>query len=42
MRKTATERVLMGFDMSATARATVWSSIPTNLPEDERRRVFYL
>lgn len=42
MRKTPAERVLMGFDMSATARAMVWSSIPTHLPEDERRRAFYL
>lgn len=32
----------MGFDMSATARAMVWSTIPAELPEDERRRAFYL
>lgn len=42
MRKTPAERLLMGFDMSATARAMVWSSIPASLPEDERRRAFYL
>lgn len=42
MRKTPAERFLMGFDMSATARAMVWSTIPADLPEDERRRAFYL
>ncbi len=42
MCKTPTECLLMGFDMSATARELVWSSIPSNLPEDERRRAFYL
>jgi hypothetical protein len=42
MRKTPAERVLMGFDMSATARAIVWSTIPADLPEDERRRALYL
>lgn len=42
MRKTPAERLLMGFDMSATARAMVWCSIPTGLPEEERRRAFYL
>lgn len=42
MRKTPAERLLMGFDMSATARAMVWSTIPADLPEDERRRAFYL
>lgn len=28
MRKTPAKRLLMGFDMSATARAMVWSSTP--------------
>lgn len=42
MRKTPTERLSMGFDMSATARAMVWSSISIDLPEEERRRAFYL
>ncbi|WP_395717476.1 hypothetical protein [Prosthecobacter sp.] len=42
MRQTPAERLLMGFDMSATARAMVWSTIPAELPEDERRRAFYL
>jgi hypothetical protein len=38
MRKTPAERLFIGFDMSATARAMIWSTIPTDLPEDERRR----
>lgn len=42
MRKTPAKRFLMGFDMSATARAMVWSTNPSDLPEDERRRAFYL
>lgn len=41
MRKTATERLEMGFDMTATAREIVWSSIDPNLPEAERRRAFF-
>jgi hypothetical protein len=32
----------MGFDMSATARAMVWSTIPAELPKEERRRAFCL
>jgi hypothetical protein len=42
MRKTPSERLLMGFDLSATARAKVRSSIPASLPETERRRAFFL
>jgi len=41
MRKTPAERLLMGFDMSATARAMVWSTILAELPKDECRRAFY-
>jgi len=32
MRKTPAERVLMAFDMSGTARAIVWSTIPPTCP----------
>lgn len=42
MRKTPSERLLMGFDLSATARALIWSSLPADLPEAERRRAFFL
>jgi hypothetical protein len=28
--------------MSGSARAIVWSTIPADLPEDERRSAFYL
>jgi hypothetical protein len=35
------ERLLMGMEMQATARALVWASIPENLPEPKRRNEFY-
>jgi len=41
MLRTPVERLLMGMDMTATARALVWASIPANLPEDQRRKQFY-
>ena len=41
-RRSQEERLIMGMEMQATARALVWSSIPKNLPELERRRQFYL
>ncbi len=41
MRKQPVERMLMGFDMTATARALVWSGIPADLPDLERRRAFF-
>ena len=41
MRRSAGERLIMGLDMQATARALVWSSIPENLPEAERRTLFF-
>ena len=40
MRKTPEERLLMGFDMMATARQLVWSGIDPEGTEDERRRLF--
>lgn len=40
MRKTPEERLLMGFDMLATARELVWNGIDKHAPEAERRRLF--
>lgn len=41
MKKSGAERLVMGMEMQATARALVWSSIPNEMPEDDRRREFY-
>lgn len=41
MRKTPEERLLMGFDMMATARQLVWSGIGSEGTEDERHRLFF-
>ena len=41
MRKTPEERLLMGFDMMATARELVWSSIGPEGSESERRNRFF-
>jgi hypothetical protein len=41
MRKTPEERLLMGFDMMATAREMVWSSLGTEGTDSERRARFY-
>ena len=41
MRKTPEERLLMGFDMMATARELVWSSIGPEGSETERRDRFF-
>jgi hypothetical protein len=40
MRKTPQERLLMGFDMMATAREMVWSGIGSQGTEEERRDRF--
>ncbi len=40
MRKTPEERLLMGFDMMATARELVWSGIGSEGTEEERRCLF--
>jgi len=34
------ERLRMGLDMTATAKALVWASLPGHLSEAERRRAF--
>jgi hypothetical protein len=41
MRKTPEERLLMGFDMMATAREMVWSGISSGVTEEDRRRLFF-
>ena len=41
MRKTPEERLLMGFDMMATARELVWSNLDAQGTETERRTQFY-
>jgi len=41
MRKTPQERLLMGFDMMATARELVWSSLGSHGTEAERRSRFF-
>jgi hypothetical protein len=40
MQRTPGERLRMGMNMNATARALVRASIPAHLPEAERRRLF--
>jgi hypothetical protein len=40
MRKTQEERLLMGFDMMATARQLVWSSLEGTSTDDEKRQAF--
>jgi len=40
MRKTPEERLLMGFDMMATARQLVWSSLEGTGTDDEKRQAF--
>lgn len=40
MAKTGAERLIIGCQMADSARALVWSGIPQDLPESERRRIF--
>jgi hypothetical protein len=40
MRKSGEERLVIGCRMTASARELVWSGIPRDLPEDERRARF--
>lgn len=41
MQRSEGERLVMGMDMQATARALIWASIPKELSEKERREAFY-
>jgi len=40
MKKSGSERLIIGCRMTDSARQLVWSGIPENLPEDERRTIF--
>ena len=40
MRRTPGERLAMGMDMTATAKALVLASLPEEMPETERRAAF--
>lgn len=40
MEKTGAERLMIGCRMTDVARELVWSGIPKNLPESERRQIF--
>ena len=40
MEKTGAERLLIGCKMTDSARELVWSGIPNNLPEIERKNLF--
>jgi hypothetical protein len=42
MERSGEERFRMGVSMCRTARAMVWASLPTDLPEAERRARFFL
>ena len=41
MEKSGPERLVIGCQMTDTARELVWSGIPKNLTEPERRQVFF-
>ena len=41
MARTAGERFIMGLEMTATARALAWASLPPGLDASEKRRAFY-
>jgi len=40
MERTPGERLKMGLEMTATAKALVWASLPEGLTEEERRAAF--
>jgi len=40
MRKSGAERLEIGCRMNDSSRALVWSGIPQDLPEPERRQIF--
>lgn len=40
MRKSGAERLIIGCQMTDSARALVWSGIPDNLPDIERKNLF--
>jgi hypothetical protein len=40
LEKSGAERLIIGCTMTDSARQLVWSGIPKNLPESERRQIF--
>ena len=40
LEKSGAERLIIGCQMTDSARALVWSGIPKDLPETERRSLF--
>ena len=40
LEKTGSERIIIGCNMADSARQLVWSGIPKDLPESERRQIF--
>lgn len=40
MRKSGSERLMIGCQMTDSARELVWSGIPKNLPQTQRRTLF--
>jgi hypothetical protein len=41
MCREAGERLAIGLEMTATAKALVWATIPADWPEEKRRAAFY-
>ncbi len=41
MQKSQEERFIMGLEMLSAAKQMMWTSIPENLPEAERRKLFF-
>ena len=41
MSREAGDRLCMGMDMTATAKALVWATLPDGLSEKDRRTAFY-
>jgi hypothetical protein len=41
MQRSPEQRLLMGMDMTATAKQLVWASISPELPKRDRRAAFY-
>jgi hypothetical protein len=40
LEKSGAERLIIGCGMNDSARQLVWSGIPQDLPESERRKIF--
>jgi len=40
LEKSGAERLIIGCNMADSARQLVWSGIPSDIPEQERRQIF--